>query len=357
MGAHLASAREGPAALTRLTMEISVVIPTFNRRPLLERSLAALAGQERDADLSYEVLVCDDGSTDGTEELCTATAARYPVSLRYVPGTHSGGPSTPRNHGTMAARGRVVVYVDDDAVPSRDLVLQHARFHRRHPDPHVAAVGRLVVPPEDRGNAMSIFADFPYDEMARQRTLGYLFFWTGNFSTKRAFMLEHGAFRPDPSLYPIEDMECGHRLFQHGLELRYLPDAWCSHYSTVRPESVPVRGRRTGMAQFALWQLIRDPAILRRFGVMEPEVGAWGYLERAAKRALFRAVDQPLTHAVLRRLGATNGRRSRWSDAYFYLVFRRHMIAGYEEARARHRRGDAPPAVAVPRLTEPRIAR
>jgi glycosyltransferase involved in cell wall biosynthesis len=333
-------------------MEISVVIPTFNRRRLVQRSLEALAGQDRDDALTYEVLVCDDGSSDGTEALCRDLATQYPVDLTYLPGRHSGGPSIPRNEGTSAARGGVVLFVDDDAIPSRDLLMRHARFHREHPASHLAAIGRLVVPPEERGNAMAIFSDFPYDEMGRQEKLGYLFFWTGNVSVKRGFMLEHGAFRPDPSLYPIEDMDCGYRLFQGGMDLRYLPDAWCSHVPTLGAERVVERGRRTGMAQFALWQLIGDPAILRRFGVLAPEIGWPLYAERAVKRLVFRLIDQPLVHASLRALGATTGRRSRWSDVYYYLVFRRHMIAGYREARARHRRGQHVPAVPVPVLAK-----
>lgn len=331
-------------------MEVSVVIPTFNRRHLLRKALDALGRQETDSLLSFEVLVCDDGSNDGTGAMCEELAKGYPVNLRFLPGKHSGGPSTPRNEGTAAALGKIVLFVDDDVEPAPDLVLRHAVFHREHSADHIAAVGRLVIPQQERDDAMVIFSDFPYDELAQLERPTYLFFWTGNISLKRDFMLAKGMFRPDPSLYPIEDMDCGHRLFKGGLDLRYLGDAVGYHYPTVKPERVADRGRRTGMAQIALWKLIGDPAILIRFGVLATEIGMGMYLKRAAKRIVFRIVDQPLTHALLRALGAASGKRSRWSDVYYYLIFRRHMIAGNDLAWKRFANGEAPAPVPVPCL-------
>ncbi|MCU0875103.1 MAG: glycosyltransferase [Pirellulaceae bacterium] len=331
---------------------MSVIIPTFNRKGLLRQSLESLAGQVRDAELSYEVLVCDDGSSDGTPEMCRSLAGKYPVALKFVAGRHSGGPSGPRNEGTAAALGRVALYLDDDVVAARDLVLRHARFHRQNSEPHIGAVGRLVTPESERDNAMAIFSEFPYDELAAHPRPGYLFFWTGNVSLKREFMLEKGLFRPDPSLYPIEDMDCGYRLCRNGLEIRYLGEACGDHYPTVKPERVADRGWRTGMAQFALWNMIGDPEIPRRFGVLIPETGFPRYAELAFKRLLFRVVDQPLTHAALRLLGATSGKRTRWSDLYYYLIFRRRMIAGYSFAKKRHKAGQAPAPVPVPSFTK-----
>jgi hypothetical protein len=71
--------------------------------------------------------------------------------------------------------------------------------------------------------------------------------------------------------------------------------------------------------------------------VLAPEIGLRRYLKRLVSRLLFRVVDNPLTHAVLRALGARNGHRSRVSDWHYYLILRRHIVAGYHQARRESR--------------------
>ncbi len=89
---------------------ISVVVATYNRRPLLERALASVAQQtERD----WECLVCDDGSSDDTVAYVSALAERDP-RFRLVPGPRHGRPSGPRNRGIREARGEWIALLDDD---------------------------------------------------------------------------------------------------------------------------------------------------------------------------------------------------------------------------------------------------
>lgn len=86
---------------------VSVVIPTHNR---CEDCVAAVASALAQDPAPLEVLVCDDGSTDGTRERF-ATDPR----IRYVRLEQShGGPATARNAGLRAARGEWVAFLDDD---------------------------------------------------------------------------------------------------------------------------------------------------------------------------------------------------------------------------------------------------
>jgi glycosyltransferase involved in cell wall biosynthesis len=90
---------------------VSVIIPTFNRDNLILRALASL---ETQSFTNFEVIVCDDGSTDSTEEVVTTYArniSRY--SLRYIRFSHCGV-ARARNIGLSLANARYIALLDSD---------------------------------------------------------------------------------------------------------------------------------------------------------------------------------------------------------------------------------------------------
>jgi glycosyltransferase involved in cell wall biosynthesis len=326
--------------------DITVVVPTYDRAELLRLSLPALAEQRRDR-FSYEVLFVDDGSRDSTGSLLAEAAERWPGLFRHVALPHSGSPAAPRNAGVASARGRVVLLLDDDVVPERDLLLEHWSFHERHPAEDAAATGRLELPPEVARDPMSLFHAFPYDELARGEPLGFLFYWSCNFSAKASFLRRHGRFDEDPALHPMEDMEWGYRLARTGMRLVYLPTARGSHLHKMKAEWVEAKGRRTGRAQFALTLKVPDRAVKERFGILSADLPLRLFVWRTLRRSAFRLVDNPVTRGVLRALGANRSERSRITDAYHYLTFRRSMVAGYRAARREHLDGRRDPVRAA----------
>ncbi|MGZ4771060.1 MAG: glycosyltransferase family 2 protein, partial [Ilumatobacteraceae bacterium] len=90
---------------------ISVVIPTFNRLPRLKQVLGALSKQSLDNSL-FEVVVVSDGSTDGTHEYLSGATPR-PVVYAHQ---DNAGPGAARNRGVHLARGRLILFIDDDIV-------------------------------------------------------------------------------------------------------------------------------------------------------------------------------------------------------------------------------------------------
>src|SRR5205807_9504927 len=120
------------------------LIPTFNRRGILRKTLLAFSAQTADPG-AFDVIVVDDGSTDDT--LATLERLKTPFALRVLAEPHRG-PNWARNAGLAAASGQVVLFTGDDMVPGPAFVARHLAFHRTHPDEHDACLGRIERSPE-----------------------------------------------------------------------------------------------------------------------------------------------------------------------------------------------------------------
>src|SRR5687767_6564514 len=93
-------------------MELSVVVPTHNRGPILARCLECLAAQTL-VDRPWEVVVVDDGSHDDTPARIAGLSDRLPFPLVYMRQPNRG-PAAARNAGIRAARGRLQLFIGDD---------------------------------------------------------------------------------------------------------------------------------------------------------------------------------------------------------------------------------------------------
>lgn len=114
---------------------VSVIIPTFNRRETLSRALASVIAQSRPPE---EILVVDDGSTDGTAELVTNRAETCGL-LRLLVLPENRGVSHARNQGIQATRGEWIAFLDsdDEWLPNKlqkqiELLTGHPRFKVVH---------------------------------------------------------------------------------------------------------------------------------------------------------------------------------------------------------------------------------
>ncbi|CAN5813449.1 hypothetical protein BH24ACT3_BH24ACT3_05750 [soil metagenome] len=95
---------------------IAVVVATHNRAQLIARLVAAVAGQ-RDVPGTWDLVVVDDASTDGTPAELARLAPESPVPLTALRLERNAGPATARNRGWRAARGDLIAFTDDDCVP------------------------------------------------------------------------------------------------------------------------------------------------------------------------------------------------------------------------------------------------
>jgi GT2 family glycosyltransferase len=225
-------------------VDISVVIPTYNRLDTLRHVIPTLLQQDVPQD-RYELLVCDSNSNDGTAEYLAALAAS---NVRHLPGPY-GGRAAARNAGLRAARGRIVLFNDADILASPDLLAQHLRRHEERR--RIAVVGWEVQVKDLADYAFK--RDHP-NERGRlhppsRKRLSWLYFLTGNASVERDELLRLGGFDESFTGYGHEDLELGYRLRHAGIEIVYEPRAVNYHCQDVsvgdQKEKMKLAGRST----------------------------------------------------------------------------------------------------------------
>ncbi len=121
---------------------ISVVIPAWNAADTLNETLEGVFAQDHP---DFEVIVVDDGSTDGTPAVLAEWAARHPDRFRFESIPNSGGPARPRNRGVaLATRPLVALFDSDDLMEPGKLAAQAAVF-MRHPETTLCFTDFMVI--------------------------------------------------------------------------------------------------------------------------------------------------------------------------------------------------------------------
>jgi glycosyltransferase involved in cell wall biosynthesis len=132
-----------------VTIEVSVVVPTFNRPQLLDRCLAGLVAQTFDASV-YEIVIADDAASESTRRQVEEWRNRYlqmGPAIHYLPVRDSRGPAAARNAGWRFGQGRVIAFTDDDCIPQPEWLAAAVRSIRGGAS---GVSGRVVVPlPEE----------------------------------------------------------------------------------------------------------------------------------------------------------------------------------------------------------------
>lgn len=212
---------------------ITVVIPTYNRAPVLKKALEGYLAQQT-LDAIHELLVVDDGSTDETKSVVDEISRRAPFSVRYFR-QENKGPAAARNLGIREAQADVILFTDSDIVPAQDLVQQHLAWHRQNPERSTAVLGYVTWPPEPPPTPfMRWYGEygplFGYRELRGQLEVDCRYFYTCNLSLKVQFLKICGQFDEDFKQAAFEDIELGYRLSKLGLKLLYNCGAIAYHH-------------------------------------------------------------------------------------------------------------------------------
>jgi glycosyltransferase involved in cell wall biosynthesis len=221
-------------------MKASVVVPTFNRRKTLERTLRGLFDQSVDPDV-FEIVVVDDHSEDDTLRALEMLRASH-RNLRYLRHDENRGRVITRNDGIVASHGDVVIFLDDDNVPCQSFVEVHLECHRRAHLERVAIVGNASFASEciARSNfGRYVNAQYLGNRIpSRRRKVDYSnlpakYFGTLNASVRRDDAVRVGMFDRAFRYYGGEDFYFGHRLRQAGVRIAFCEEARSTHYDDV----------------------------------------------------------------------------------------------------------------------------
>ncbi|WP_204151434.1 glycosyltransferase [Leptolyngbya sp. CCY15150] len=207
-------------------MFFSIVIPTYNRQPILAKCLLALESQRLTPESGiqgYEVVVVDDGSTDATIDWMTQQSDQLP-HVRLVQQQHQG-PAAARNLGVAHAKGDTIIFIDSDLVVTDRFLLAHARGlqqgYRDLGSDRLFTYGAVI-------NTCNF--EQPTSASYKVTDFSNAYFATGNVAIARHWLETAGLFDTEFQLYGWEDLELGVRLKKLGLRLIKCPDAVGYHW-------------------------------------------------------------------------------------------------------------------------------
>ena len=226
-------------------IQISIIIPVFNRGDLLNITLNSLVCSKFNSN-DFEILIVDNCSTDSTKEVSEQfISLNSKFNIRYIfesmPGLLSG-----RQRGAVEAKGDILTFIDDDVIVS-EYWLQ--AISDSFLDNNVSLVGGRNLPefeitppdwiqsfyvPSEYGG-WSLFALSINDFGDKEQIISPLFVWGLNYSIRKKIFFKVGGFNPDT--YPKKfqkyqgDGESGlsEKLIKNGIKAIYQPKALIKH--------------------------------------------------------------------------------------------------------------------------------
>ncbi len=258
---------------------LSSIICTYNRAPLLRRILEAFV-EDTTIDGAVEILVIDDGSADDTAQVVADIRHRLPIRYFFQ---RNSGLTAAKNHWLFAARGDIVLFLDDDAIPQPGLLARHLHTHAIFPDDDVAVLHRTVLDNRLRADPLMNYVTevgchlFSYPHLCHGDELGFQHFWGGRTSCKRRFLIDHGVFN-QVFRYGCEDIELGFGLSRHRLRVIYNALALAVFARSISFDDFCHRSLRQGRSQF-LFAQIHEASEVQELTRVRGAVERWQKLE------------------------------------------------------------------------------
>jgi GT2 family glycosyltransferase len=207
---------------------VSIVIPTHNRCDALKRTLDALSNQDFPRP-KMEVIVVLDGCEDATRTMLQNYAAPFRlISIEQ----QQAGPAAARNHGAAIATGWLLIFLDDDVVPTSRWLAAHVNGHFGKAYQVIIGYYPPAPHPELDYAAMTARAwwhDKFRDMQRPSHRFSYQDFLSGNCSMRSDLFASVGGF---DHAFPCahEDYELGLRLLNAGATFIFSAEAEASHY-------------------------------------------------------------------------------------------------------------------------------
>jgi len=200
---------------------VSVIIPTRNRRTIIGKCIECILNQTY---RSYEVIVIDDGSEDGTEDTLDKFSSND--NFKYIKLGERKGPAYCRNLGVRESNGKILIFIDSDIFVLPDFIESHIETHRNHPE-GIVGVGPVI--------AISKI-DEKLPEKGSVLDFSNAYFASGNASLSRDIYLKVRGFDEVFNVYGWEDIDFGLKLKSLGIKSVKVPRAIGYHYQPLPRE-------------------------------------------------------------------------------------------------------------------------
>jgi glycosyltransferase involved in cell wall biosynthesis len=226
--------------------DLTIVIPSFNRSHLLEKTLDSFTLQ---VNRSFRIALIDHGSDDNTREIVEKYQNRLAIDYYFL--SRDGfSPGTARDFGMRQVKTPTTAFLDSGMIVPSFYVAAHIAFHRLRPR-HVGVglcYGHLAIPPEERllgvlgmleldraDEALSSSSDFCDIRKLRglhrleDTRFPWFFSWSGNLSLPTESYWQVGGFDLDHKGWGFEDLDISYRLWKKGYQFSYVDDGWAIH--------------------------------------------------------------------------------------------------------------------------------
>lgn len=231
-----------------MSINISVVIPTYNRPALLCNCLIALINQSL-VKSAYEVLVVSDGYDAATEEAVHTLAKQFPY-LHYLHLPQKKGPAAARNRGWQEALAPLVAFTDDDTLP--DVHWLSAYCEAYHNEKYIAFTGLVKVP-----------ISFPPTDYEKNTAgLETAEFVTANCCCTKAALEAVKGFDERFSMAWREDSDLHFKLMMHQIPIKKISNALVVHPVRLAPWGISIKEQKKGIFNALLYK--KHPQLYRQ---------------------------------------------------------------------------------------------
>ena len=233
--------------MRKTSKEISVIIPTKDRIPVLKESLKSI---DKGSMLPDEVIVIDDGSKMPITEIL----GEYSYPLRVIRQDFSKGAAAARNRGAKEAKGKILIFIDDDILPDYNMIYFHRKLHCEHPEKEFGVQGRIYFDPNMPRTPLlhyleedGVFVDATKYGDKKRIHYGLI---SANFSIKKALIRnQQNVFDESFPFNRNEDTEFGLRMIEEkDFRLYFHIGASARHHSPLTLDQYFEQQRKRGIA-------------------------------------------------------------------------------------------------------------
>jgi len=270
--------------------KVSIVIPTYNRRELLKKTLISLFNQNYPKD-KYEIIVVDDGSNDDTEEMikslkptCNFKYFYWPRKEEFKLGEPKNRVAVARNIGIENSEGEIIVFVDSDMILHPNCIREHVKIHEKYD--RVVVIGyryllfknnpknwfELLLKGKSNLTTMDDKRELSYfkcnDDLSKLPD-AWTELYSNNASVKKNHLIDVGMFDKNMinKLWGFEDYELGYRLQKNGFKF-ILNRKAIGYHQYHLPEYVNIHGMMLAKKSNLkyIYEKHQDPMILQKIG-------------------------------------------------------------------------------------------